>query len=291
VFKDQSEHQSQEVLAELKDVHFRWKRAEKLEGYYSTDTRRMWQGLQLVTDYKGTTVGISNNSTSLPDEFNQFYCRFDTHNRETEKTHEHTWDRHDPPPSVSSADVHRALRRVNPRKAQPAQITSPGGRVLRLCASELADVFTSIFNLSLMQATVPTCFKSTSIIPVPKRSPVATLNDYRPVALTPIILKCFERTPHLQHWTPSNMPTAPTDPLKMQYLQHCTRPSPTLKIRTHTSRCSLLTTVQHLIQSFPTNSQPNCFTWASTPLSATGYWTFSLAGRSLSGLEAWCLAE
>ncbi|KAI3370881.1 hypothetical protein L3Q82_007141 [Scortum barcoo] len=79
---------------------------QKLEGYYSTDTRRMWQGLQLVTDYKGTTMRISNNSTSLPDELNQFYCCFETHNRETERTHVHTWDRHDPPPSVSSADVH-----------------------------------------------------------------------------------------------------------------------------------------------------------------------------------------
>ncbi|KAI3351413.1 hypothetical protein L3Q82_020265, partial [Scortum barcoo] len=60
------------------------------------------------------------------------------------------------------------------------------------------------------------------------------------------------RTSHLQHWTPSNMPTtAPTDPLKTQYLQHCTRPSPTSKTRTHMSGCCLLTTVQHLIQVIP----------------------------------------
>ncbi|KAK3534836.1 hypothetical protein QTP86_026664, partial [Hemibagrus guttatus] len=40
---------------------------------------------------------------------------------------------------------------------------------------------------------VPTCLKTTTIIPVPKKSPVSCLNDYRPVALTPIIMKCFER--------------------------------------------------------------------------------------------------
>ncbi len=28
---------------------------------------------------------------------------------------------------------------------------------------------------------------------VPKKSPVSCLNDYRPIALTPIIMKCFER--------------------------------------------------------------------------------------------------
>ncbi|KAK3530868.1 hypothetical protein QTP70_003634 [Hemibagrus guttatus] len=37
------------------------------------------------------------------------------------------------------------------------------------------------------------CLKTTTIIPVPKKSPVSYLNDYRPVALTPIIMKCFER--------------------------------------------------------------------------------------------------
>ncbi len=38
-----------------------------------------------------------------------------------------------------------------------------------------------------------TILKSTTIIPVPMKSPVSCLNDYRPIALTPIIMKCFER--------------------------------------------------------------------------------------------------
>lgn len=54
-------------------------------------------------------------------------------------------------------------------------------------------VFTNIFNLSLQQAAVPTCLKPTTIIPVPKRQSVKCLNDHRPVALTLIIRKCFER--------------------------------------------------------------------------------------------------
>ncbi|KAI4886167.1 hypothetical protein NFI96_001515 [Prochilodus magdalenae] len=67
------------------------------------------------------------------------------------------------------------------------------GRTLKACASQLAEVFTNIFNLSLKQAAVPTCFKTSTIIPVPKKSVVKCLNDYRPVALTPIVMKCFER--------------------------------------------------------------------------------------------------
>ncbi|KAK3506470.1 hypothetical protein QTP70_001189, partial [Hemibagrus guttatus] len=37
------------------------------------------------------------------------------------------------------------------------------------------------------------CLKTTTIIPVPKKFPVSCLNDYRPVALTPTIIKCFEK--------------------------------------------------------------------------------------------------
>ncbi|KAI3366309.1 hypothetical protein L3Q82_000426 [Scortum barcoo] len=39
----------------------------------------------------------------------------------------------------------------------------------------------------------PTCLKTATIIPIPKTSTVTGLNDYRPVALTPIVMKCFER--------------------------------------------------------------------------------------------------
>lgn len=51
------------------------------------------------------------------------------------------------------------------------------GRVLRDCAGELTDVFTDIFNISLSQAVVPTCFKTTTIIPVPKKSSPSCFND------------------------------------------------------------------------------------------------------------------
>src|SRR4029434_8913144 len=55
------------------------------------------------------------------------------------------------------------------------------------------DIFTNIFNTSLSQAAVPSHFKTFIIIPVPKKPAPFCFNDYRPVALTPIIMKCFER--------------------------------------------------------------------------------------------------
>lgn len=65
--------------------------------------------------------------------------------------------------------------------------------MLKDYAEELKDVLSDIFNISLSQAVVPTCFKATTIIPVPKKPPPSVFNDYCPVALTPIVMKCFER--------------------------------------------------------------------------------------------------
>jgi hypothetical protein len=57
----------------------------------------------------------------------------------------------------------------------------------------LTSVFSDIFNLSLTESVIPTCFKQTNIVPVPKNTKVTCLNDYRPIALTAVAMKCFER--------------------------------------------------------------------------------------------------
>ncbi|KAI4887040.1 hypothetical protein NFI96_023441 [Prochilodus magdalenae] len=123
------------------------------------------------------------------DALNHFYTRFETQNGVAAR-------KTTPPPDdqvlcLTAADVRKTLRRVNPRKAAgPDNIPA---RVLKECADQLTDVFTDIFNISLSSATVPTCLKATAIIPVQKKSSVSCLNDYRPIALTRIIMKCFER--------------------------------------------------------------------------------------------------
>lgn len=89
------------------------------------------------------------------------------------------------PLTLTLTDVHHALSCINARKtASPDGIP---GCVLKACADQLIRVFTDIFNLSLAQLPVPTCLKFTSIMPVPKHSTPTCQNDYRPVALIPIV--------------------------------------------------------------------------------------------------------
>ena len=78
--------------------------------------------------------------------------------------------------ALSVADESETFKQGNIHKA-----TGPDGlqgRVLKVRANQLASVFTDIFNLSL--AVIPTCFKQTTIVPVPKKAKLTCLNDYRP---------------------------------------------------------------------------------------------------------------
>lgn len=54
--------------------------------------------------------------------------------------------------------------------------------VLRVCAEELKDVLTDIFNTALSQAVVPTCYKATPIISFPNKLSPSVFIDYCPVA-------------------------------------------------------------------------------------------------------------
>lgn len=94
-------------------------------------------------------------------------------------------------PLLSTHKVRICLRNINPWKAAgPDGVMS---RVLKDCAGELAEVFTTIYNILLSSAWVPACFRGDTIVAVPKLSRIICLNDYRPVVLKLLPAKCLER--------------------------------------------------------------------------------------------------
>jgi len=145
----------------------------------------------------------------LPDTLNQFFACFDGHSNSMEIQRSRYLS------SSKRHQVRSTLRSINVNKAAgPDKVP---GCTLKSCADQLAGVFTSIFNLSLQQAVVPTCQKLTTIIPVPKKRSVKCLNDYRPVALTPIIRKCFEKL--VLSYIKANIP-ADLDSLQFTYCRN-----------------------------------------------------------------------
>ncbi len=188
----------------------------------------MWQGLKTICSSGNNSSAEVRADPLLAEELNTFYGRFECNGGATASSRQSS-DVY--AITFSEDDVRRELRRVNVRKAAgPDGIT---GRVLRSCADQLAGLFTSIFNESLATSVVPTSFKKSVIIPVPKNSKLSCLNDYRPVALTSTVMKVFERL--LKKHICSSIP-ATLDPLQFAYRgllmmpspRYCTPPSLTL---------------------------------------------------------------
>ncbi len=165
--------------------------------FSSSDSASVWKGMKDFTNYKTPSPSTVENQ-QLADDLNVFCCRF-------EKT-PHTRPEHlstqpltppatplSPTPAlkISEDDVRQVFIKNKRRKAPGPDGVSPA--CLKSCVDQLAPIFTQIFNRSLELCEVPSCFKRFTIIPVPKKPKITGINDYRPVALTSVVMKSFER--------------------------------------------------------------------------------------------------
>ncbi len=92
--------------------------------------------------------------------------------------------------TLTSSQVERDLSRLWTSKASgPDNISS---RVLKACAGQLARVFQHFFNHSFRFMRVHNPWKTSCIVPVPKKGQSSALNDYIPVALASHVMETFE---------------------------------------------------------------------------------------------------
>lgn len=141
----------------------------------------MWKGFQTFTNHKLTKQTLLSSHAFVPDELRR--PGFDV-----------MPEMLTPPQLI--VQYHSPLQRSSPlsrvdtwRSAGPNGIP---GSVLRICADQLAQVFPGILNQSL--ATVPTCLKIRTLVPVPKPScQKECLSDFHHVSLTHIVKKHFEK--------------------------------------------------------------------------------------------------
>ena len=88
--------------------------------------------------------------------------------------------------------------------------------IMQLSVSSLRRyhaVISIIFNLSLLLSVVPTCFKRAAMSH-PVTSPQEIISDYRPGALTSVVMKCLERL--VKDHITSSLSSA-LDPLQFAY--------------------------------------------------------------------------
>ncbi len=110
----------------------------------------------------------------LADDLNEFYCRFEQtpHTRS-----EHLSTQPLTPPAtplsptpalqIREDDVRQVFRKQKRKKIPSPDCVTPA--CLKSCADQLAPIFTQTFNRLLELCEVPSCFKCSTIIPIPKK--------------------------------------------------------------------------------------------------------------------------
>ncbi len=154
--------------------------------FSSSDSASVWKGMKDITSYKTPSPSTVENQ-QMADDLNEFYCRFE----KTPFTPPATPLSTTPTLQKREDDVCQVFKKNKRRKAPGPDGVSPA--CLKSCADQLAPIFTQIFNRSLELCEVPSCFKRSTIIPVPKKPQITGLIDYRHVALTSVAMKSFER--------------------------------------------------------------------------------------------------
>ena len=88
-------------------------------------------------------------------------------------------------------DIYQILRNLNPSKA--AGPDGIHGKVLKYCARSLAYPLSILFNLSYVTGYIPPDWKLALVVPVFKKGDKKSVENYRPISLTSLVMKVFER--------------------------------------------------------------------------------------------------
>ncbi|KAK0152203.1 hypothetical protein N1851_006436 [Merluccius polli] len=133
--------------------------------------REVWEAMKTITGSKRSN-GTVDGDVVKANELNHFYNRFDVS-------------------TPAAPTVRGQLRGLRPGKAVGPDKVCP--RLLKVCATELGEPLQYVFNLSLRLGKVPTMWKTSCLIPVPKKTHPSQLNDFRPVVLTSHMMKTMEQ--------------------------------------------------------------------------------------------------
>ena len=98
------------------------------------------------------------------------------------------------PIKVGRAGVLKLLLNIKANKA-----TGPDGipgNLLKICAEEIADVYTLLFQASLDQGCLPSDWKRANIVPIFKKGDRGRVENYRPISLTSVTSKILEHIIH-----------------------------------------------------------------------------------------------
>ena len=94
------------------------------------------------------------------------------------------------PPVIYHGQVHAALQKLKTSKSgHPNDLPV---KLIKEFAIELTEPLTHIFNKCILDGIFPESWKTAAITPIPKEKTVNSLDQLRPISLTPIFARVFE---------------------------------------------------------------------------------------------------
>ena len=181
----------QELKSEIRKAKVAYK--DKKLSKMSSNMKEAWRGIKSMTHLNERPAEMSDNidqpkQLTMASELNSFFCRFErddeipTMNYNGDASMERDFE---------AAEVLEALSGAVPGKAcGPDNIPT---LILKKCSMALTIPLTIIFNQCLKLGIIPTLWKKSTIVPIPKVRNPTVQNHYRPIALTSNIMKTFER--------------------------------------------------------------------------------------------------
>ena len=87
--------------------------------------------------------------------------------------------------------IKNILTAINSNKACGPDVIH--GKILKHCAASLAHPLSLIFTLSYNSGSLPGDWKVANVVPVHKKGSKENIENYRPISLTSLVMKAFER--------------------------------------------------------------------------------------------------
>ena len=220
VIKDKQKSKQIQKLINEKIAKAKADYKDKMLSCMSSNIRKAWQGIKSMSGLanKQTTnydLMSKHEQTTLANSLNSFYTRFNSY----------TTTNADPVVAADGNDVDGDVAVGDAGESDGDDGTTPAGsdselmeitvdevrkqfgrckdgkssgpdnlstKILKSCSYELAPIFCKLFNMCLTSGELPSIWKLSSIVPVPKSTSAKENNDFRPIALTSVAMKCFE---------------------------------------------------------------------------------------------------